>query len=757
MKVNYVPFSYPPQASPGSNVSAEMYCHTDVGKYDNFDQIIAPQYGQTYYCVAFNAPYPKVSGYKFEDKNGNSIKDEEDASLSDWTIYLAKKVDELNIPALNSPSIPSNISLENGKNYLIRAAGSYFAGDNITADVKYSVRAPNTLWTDYVQNYESYGPTLLDLQINGNSLSWGNYNPTHIYWLTYTGTGLPINFRLNDFYPSNNGGEINVRIYEILSSTTTSDDGSYSINIDPTLTGELVVAEQTQEGYVRTAPTGENFGYCLVQPTNDNICNFGNQLKSNTGIIIIDKVTFPSGSDQGFDIPIKQGNYNFSEINIKDTDEPVSNTLPLGYYSVSEVNIPSGWKLDNVNCLNGETQVNPNNIILTGGEEVVCTFTNSKLGYIQGSKYNDLNNNGNWNDGEPYLNGWTIRGYKKDGSGWNLIGELTTGHTGVNGQYRFEGLTLGRYKICEVLQSGWTQTQPTGTSNNIQPDEAPRCRVIDVTTSGQELKDKHFGNIQYGRILGYKYDEDGETGLGDWAIFIDENENNILDEGELSHSTDDNGYFRFGDLVPGDYSVCEVEKSGWQRMHPSGTNCQSVSVVGGEDSEIYFQNRQVVLGLSLTKSNDASGALNVGSNVNYALVIENTGNQRLTGVTIEDAPAGGFTYVSNSGSLDGNPISPTILSGFLEWYIGTLEPGEKKTLTYTMQTANDLASGVYPNIAIATGIYTPYEYKGEGGGELVGFRVVEVLAVTEEVEGEKIESNTGIPVNSEVELKQVLA
>lgn len=36
--------------------SAEIYCHTDVLHYDNYDFIVNPELGETYYCVAWNAP-----------------------------------------------------------------------------------------------------------------------------------------------------------------------------------------------------------------------------------------------------------------------------------------------------------------------------------------------------------------------------------------------------------------------------------------------------------------------------------------------------------------------------------------------------------------------------------------------------------------------------------------------------------------------------------------------------------------------------
>jgi hypothetical protein len=73
LKEGYIPFTYATSGNNNSNdVSAEFYCHNDVMNYDNWEWINNPQYGQTYYCVAFNAPlYGSISGYKWEDFNGN--------------------------------------------------------------------------------------------------------------------------------------------------------------------------------------------------------------------------------------------------------------------------------------------------------------------------------------------------------------------------------------------------------------------------------------------------------------------------------------------------------------------------------------------------------------------------------------------------------------------------------------------------------------------------------------------------------------
>lgn len=58
----YIPFD---STSNGSG-SAEFYCHTDVGGYDNRERITGLEDDATYYCVAFNAEMEGTS-----DEEGN--------------------------------------------------------------------------------------------------------------------------------------------------------------------------------------------------------------------------------------------------------------------------------------------------------------------------------------------------------------------------------------------------------------------------------------------------------------------------------------------------------------------------------------------------------------------------------------------------------------------------------------------------------------------------------------------------------------
>jgi cysteine-rich repeat protein len=56
LKQGYVPFTAPPKGLKEDNVTAEFYCESDVINYDNLEWIRNMEVGNTYYCVAFNAP-----------------------------------------------------------------------------------------------------------------------------------------------------------------------------------------------------------------------------------------------------------------------------------------------------------------------------------------------------------------------------------------------------------------------------------------------------------------------------------------------------------------------------------------------------------------------------------------------------------------------------------------------------------------------------------------------------------------------------
>lgn len=109
----------------------------------------------------------------------------------------------------------SGVMLESGMKYKIVVSGTYNAGDGIEADAMCSFRTgSSTEWTDLVSNYESYGPDLLELNVNGDS-DWGTEcSDDHTYTMMLDGDDTQPEFYIYDTYPSNNVGNLQVKVYE---------------------------------------------------------------------------------------------------------------------------------------------------------------------------------------------------------------------------------------------------------------------------------------------------------------------------------------------------------------------------------------------------------------------------------------------------------------------------------------------------------------------------------------------------------------
>ena len=97
-----------------------------------------------------------------------------------------------------------------------------------------------------------------------------------------------------------------------------------------------------------------------------------------------------------------------------------------------------------------------------------------------------------------------------------------------------------------------------------------------------------FGNYRPVTIEGRKFDDrdgdgfrdEGEPGLAGWTIYLDSNRNGALDDNEPSTLTldddpltldvDETGTYAFRDLVSGTYTVDEVARERWTQTYPDG-------------------------------------------------------------------------------------------------------------------------------------------------------------------------------------------
>ncbi len=83
LEEDYIPFTHGATPNNSDDYSAEMYCHTDVKNYDNFDRVDGPKEGEEYYCVAWNVPDPMCSLEAVSD-TGTVVVDNENYAVETW-------------------------------------------------------------------------------------------------------------------------------------------------------------------------------------------------------------------------------------------------------------------------------------------------------------------------------------------------------------------------------------------------------------------------------------------------------------------------------------------------------------------------------------------------------------------------------------------------------------------------------------------------------------------------------------------------
>ena len=229
--------------------------------------------------------------------------------------------------------------------------------------------------------------------------------------------------------------------------------------------------------------------------------------------------------------------------------------LASGTYTVNQV-LQSGWE----NAWPGTdgATVTVSNADLWRA----VSFGNAK-GTVYGWLWDDMDLNTEWEtEDEPPLEGWTVYLDANKNGILNAGEESTT--TDANGYYVFGGLASGTYTVNQVLQSGWDNTWPGSDGASL-------------TVSNSELwQSISFGNAK-GTIYGWLWDDanlntewetDDEAALEGRTVFLDTNKNGELNSGEPSTITDANGYYVFGGLGPGSYTVAQVVQSGWQETWP---------------------------------------------------------------------------------------------------------------------------------------------------------------------------------------------
>lgn len=158
------------------------------------------------------------------------------------------------------------------------------------------------------------------------------------------------------------------------------------------------------------------------------------------------------------------------------------------------------------------------------------------------------------------------------------------------GKYTLSYMAGRTHQIKQVVPGGLRQSVPAGTG------------ALKVTmTNGQKVADVAFGTTNYALITGTVYNDlnaDGakvstEPVLAGRTVFIDANQNGVLDTGELSAITDSKGTYSIS-APAGTYQLREIPPDGFRITSPVSV-FYTFSVAAGETTLKFFGNTSNVL------------------------------------------------------------------------------------------------------------------------------------------------------------------
>ncbi|QDV57668.1 SdrD B-like domain-containing protein [Rosistilla oblonga] len=425
--------------------------------------------------------------------------------------------------------------------------------------------------------------------------------------------------------------------------------------------------------------------------------------------------------------------------------------LAAGTYTVREI-VPEGWKQSYPGAASNFQHVvtidPPNGLRHFSGFEVTesANFGNWRPQVI-GYKWDDIDGDGVWDDNEPGLNDWIIY-VDNDNDGLLDADEprFTTQNDGEHdGAFWLDGLGPGQYMLREVLPSNSLQTYPgvaTDWGHEITISSDPNAQIIG--RFGEE-EIPNFGNSQTD-ILGHKWNDvdsdgvwdDDESGLNGWTIYLDLNNDGDFDAGgptpEPSFVTTNyrgqDGVYYFSGLEPGEYTVRELDRDGWQQTYPEPIDSVAPGHVvtidppagirvisdAGVAAVANFGNTQVA-DLKITKT-ALETMVTEGDFVIFEVTAENVVPEganpddyaTASGIVVTDRLPDGLepvrdstgAIVQPSTSIGNAAVSAVAGVATITWSGFDLAPGESATMQFAVRVKSDVGSTQIENIATGT-------------------------------------------------------
>jgi len=230
---------------------------------------------------------------------------------------------------------------------------------------------------------------------------------------------------------------------------------------------------------------------------------------------------------------------------------------------------------------------------------------------VHGLKWLDENGNGVRDAGEPGLAGVTIyvdldnNGVLDDGepNTVSMADDAATTDVDETGMYWLEDLESGTLTIREVVPAGFVQTFPADPGSHVI-DVDPNGTVEDIDFGNQEIVPASIHGTKWSDANGNGSRDPDEPGLPGVTIYLDLNDNGVLNDGEPTTLTmednpdtdfDESGLYWLEELRPDTYVIREVVPDEFMQSFPANGGEHVVELASGDIVEgIDFGNEEIL-------------------------------------------------------------------------------------------------------------------------------------------------------------------
>jgi heat shock protein HslJ len=169
-------------------------------------------------------------------------------------------------------------------------------------------------------------------------------------------------------------------------------------------------------------------------------------------------------------------------------------------------------------------------------------------------------------------------------TGDNGLGNFTVTTVGGIGTESFENIPAGTYHITTSVPTGWTLTNNECATVTVAANDTAVCGVALTKNGTTNTKSAIIGLVFNDKDgdgkLDLKKKEITLLGNTGWKVYLDLNNNGVLDSNEPTNTTIFFGIYYFKNLTPGTYVVRLAPKAGYHTTAPA-SGYKSVTTYAG--------------------------------------------------------------------------------------------------------------------------------------------------------------------------------